>query len=193
MKLTNILSLPLLIILLLLSAFFSGTETAFFSMNHFEKETLKKTSKGKKHKLILGFLSNPGDILITVLTGNMIVNLFFASIMDQVISGYVEEYGWFWSTVISTVLVLIFGELTPKNLAIRRSMTFFTFVFPLLRLVHFLFTPVRRILKKIESGIITFLAGRIRGDQGNQREIISSTFQIGLQKGLIHPSEMSIL
>jgi putative hemolysin len=185
--------LILLAVLLAFSAFFSGSETAFFSLNHLEKEKLLSGSKGSRRKFIARILSAPADILITILTGNMVVNLFFASTMDVVIGELVGEHAWLYSIVIGTVLVLILGEMTPKNVAIRRSLSFFSFSSPILMVIHRVLTPVRFVLKKIEHGVISFVTSKFKPNTDDGRDLISSTFRIGLQKGIIHKSELSIL
>lgn len=185
--------LILLAVLLAFSAFFSGSETAFFSLNHLEKEKLLKNSRGPNRKFISRILSSPAEILITILTGNMVVNHFFASTMDVVVGKYFGGHAGLYSILIGTLLVLIFGEMTPKNLAIRRSLPFFSFASPILLLIHRALTPVRILLTKIERGVISFVTSRLKPDADESRDLISSTFRIGLQKGIIHKSELSIL
>ena len=185
--------LILLAVLLAFSAFFSGSETAFFSLNHLEKEKLLSGARGVRRKFISRILSSPADILITILTGNMVVNLFFASTMDVMIGDLVGEYAWLYSILIGTLLVLIFGEMTPKNAAIRRSLSFFSFSSPILMVIHRTLTPVRFVLTKIEAGVVSFITSKLKPDADDGRDLISSTFRIGLQKGIIHKSELSIL
>ena len=185
--------LILLAVLLAFSAFFSGSETAFFSLNHLEKEKLLTNAGGTRKKFISRILSSPADILITILTGNMVVNLFFASTMDVVIGEFFGEYAWLYSILIGTLLVLIFGEMTPKNLAIRRSLSFFSFSSPILMVIHRVLTPIRFVLSKIERGVVVFITSKMKPDADDSRDLISSTFRIGLQKGIIHKTELSIL
>ena len=135
--------LILLTVLLGLSAFFSGSETAFFSLNHLEKEKLLSRTKGRRRTFISRILASPAEILITILTGNMVVNLFFASTMDVFVGRFIGEYAWLYSILIGTLLVLIFGEMTPKNLAIRHSLPFFNFSSRILGVFHRVLTPTR--------------------------------------------------
>lgn len=186
-------NLILLAALLVLSAFFSGSETSFFSLNHLEKEKLLSRSRGRHRSFISKILSSPADILITILTGNMVVNLFFASTMDRVVGRVIGDYAWLYSIVIGTLLVLIFGEMTPKNLAIRHSLPFFTVSSRVLASIHRVLTPARFVLSRIERGVVSFVTSRLRTESDDSRNLISSTFQIGLQKGIIHHSEASIL
>jgi putative hemolysin len=185
--------LILLALLLAFSAFFSGSETAFFSLNHLEKEKLLSGTRGARRSFISRILSSPAEILITILTGNMVVNLFFASMMDVFIGGFIDENAWFYSVLIGTLLVLVFGEMTPKNLAIKRSLSFFTLTSPILMIIHRGLTPIRFLLTKIERGIVSFVTSKLKPDTEDSRDLISSTFRIGLQRGIIQKSEVSIL
>ena len=188
-----IVQLIVLTVLLALSAFFSGSETAFFSLNHLEKEKLLSLGGGGRKKFIARILSSPAEILITILTGNMVVNLFFASTMDVFVGRFIGEYAWLYSILIGTLLVLVFGEMTPKNLAIRHSLPFFAHSSRILGAIHRVLTPVRFVLTRIERSVVSFITVRLKPESEDGRDLISSTFQIGLQKGIIHHSELSIL
>ena len=186
-----------LLILLFMSAFFSGSETAFFSLNHLEKDKLLKRSRGRIGAFNKAVLGSPEELLITILTGNMFVNLFFASLMDRLVvriinPGFVS-HAWLYSILIGTGLVLVFGEMTPKSIAIRHSLSFFTFSSRLLFYIHVLLKPLRKILQMIERGIVHFLSGRITREEEDRRYLISATLQIGLRKGILHHSELSVL
>jgi len=185
--------LIVLALLLAFSAFFSGSETAFFSLNHLEKDKLLSGTGGVRKKFARKVLSSPGDLLITILTGNMIVNLYFSSLIDVTVGTFVSGNSSFYSILIGTLLVLIFGEMAPKNIAIKQSLPFFSYTSPVLMVIHRVLTPVRFALTKIERGIVSFVTARLGSDTEDSRDLISSTFRIGLQKGIIQKTEVSIL
>lgn len=140
-------SVPLLIciiILMLLSACFSLTETAFSCVNKIKMRAMSN-SGNKKAEQVLNFVENKFDKLIsTILVGNNIVNLtcatistiFFAKILKNGVNSSVI------STIVMTVSVLIFGEITPKFLAKinpeKMSMAFYPFIV----FFYYLFYPV---------------------------------------------------
>lgn len=140
-------SVPLLIciiILMLLSACFSLTETAFSCVNKIKMRAMSN-SGNKKAEQVLNFVENKFDKLIsTILVGNNIVNLtcatistiFFAKILRNGVNSSVI------STIVMTVSVLIFGEITPKFLAKinpeKMSMAFYPFIV----FFYYLFYPV---------------------------------------------------
>ena len=178
-----------LVLLLALSAFFSGSETAIFSLNHLERDRLRRERKGK---FAIRVLDEPEQVLITILMGNMVVNLLFASLVDGVVSPYFEEStASLYSVLIATALLLVFGEMTPKNIAIRHAVPFFTWTTSPLSYVHAVLTPIRTVLEFVQRRVVSFLSGRVREEGEDRRSLITSTLQAGLQKGLVHPSEVA--
>ncbi len=180
--------LAIMTVLVVFSFFFSATETAAFSLNQLEKERLRRE---KRSGFLLAALQQPEDILATILLGNMIVNLMFASLMDTVVEHLYGEDTGLISIVASTALLLVFGEMTPKNLAIRHAASFFSFSMPLLVNVHVLLAPVRSGLDLLRRRVTSLLSGRVRADADDRRSLITSTLQVGVNKGLLHPSELA--
>lgn len=175
-------------VLVAFSFFFSGIETAAFSLNQLEKERLRREKRGR---FLLAALQQPEDILATILLGNMIVNLMFASLMDTVVEGFYGEKTWLLSIVAGTAILLTFGEMTPKNFAIRHAAPFFVSAMPLLRYVHLLLTPARNVLDVLRRAVVRLISGRVRSDADDRRTLITSTLQVGVSKGLLHPSELA--
>ncbi|MCF7919632.1 MAG: hemolysin family protein [Candidatus Cloacimonetes bacterium] len=153
-------SLPylLLIVLLMLSAFFSGSETAFFSLT---KIQLKKYEKKKQasYRRISHLLSNPRSLLILILLGNTLVNVTASSTAAVIALKFGERYlgksahGFviFFEIVLMTFLLLIFGEITPKLIAFNSAETFSRKAsLPLLILSYMLF-PLLKILEIINN------------------------------------------
>ncbi len=148
-----------IVILVLLSGFFSGTETAFSCAN---KLCLKNmVMLGKKHaKAVYTFAEEKYDKLVTaILIGNNIVNLT-ASAIGTVVFGKLLIDSSLDSTTVSTVVmtvaVLIFGEITPKYLASIYPEKFCFFFYPLMQLFYWILTPVSLIFggyKKLLSKI----------------------------------------
>ena len=109
------------IILLILSAFFSGTETAYFHIRQHRDETPEK---------IKSILAHPRRLLVSLLTGNTIVNVSIASLAAFMTHQFAQQHGWEESTlvfievIIVSAVVLIFGEILPKMAAIRQSVLF---------------------------------------------------------------------
>jgi len=173
-------SFPIISIIgfLILSAFFSGSETAFFSLTKIQIKKLEK-SNNKSSKRILRLLSNPKELLIIILLGNTIVNVAAASTAALIAISIGEKYFQHISQsiiitleiIIMTILLLIFGEIAPKLLAFSspektaRSSSFF------LEIIKYLFWPIIKVLEFISS-IFT-----IKKRQIEQTDITSEDFK----------------
>lgn len=127
-------------ILLLFSAYFSATETAFTG---FSQARMKRLAQQKKSAaLALKLSRNYNKVLSTLLIGNNIVNISAASIATLVFSHFFGDPGVTISTVVMTVLVLIFGEISPKTLAKERPEEFAMFSARFLYVCTIIFTPL---------------------------------------------------
>ena len=132
----------ILIFLVLMSAYFSATETAFSSLNRTKLKALAE--KGNKSAIrALRLSENYDRLLSTILIGNNIVNISATSIATilfiQLCGG---DVGATVSTITMTVIVLIFGEITPKSVAKDCAEKFAMFSSPLLQLLIYLFMPL---------------------------------------------------
>ncbi len=130
-----------LVVLVVLSAYFSATETAFSSLNRIRLKSLAEGGD-KKAALALSLEENYDKLLSTILIGNNIVNIASASIATVVFVAFLGDLGVTVSTVVMTVVVLIFGEISPKSLAKQNAEAFAMFSAPILRVMMVLFTPL---------------------------------------------------
>lgn len=113
---TIIFMLILFFMLLIVSAFFSITETALFSLNKVRLDYLIK-QKNKKALSIYKSLNEPDKLLSTILTGNNIVNSLVSTIGTTVAIYYLQEWGVLFAPLIVTFILLLFAETFPKLLA----------------------------------------------------------------------------
>lgn len=131
----------ILVILILFSAFFSATETAFSSLNKIRIKMM--ADEGNKRAALVHTMTDNFDrLLTTVLIGNNIVNIASTSIATVLfISLLGDASGPSVSTVVMTVVVLIFGEITPKSIAKEKPEAFAMFSAPFLKLLFIIFIP----------------------------------------------------
>lgn len=137
---TAIILIIVLAVLLVLSAFFSASETAFTSLSTARVKTLAETKKSAK--LVLKISGNYNKLLSTLLIGNNIVNIASASLATMLFTFWFNDLGVTLSTIIMTVLVLIFGEITPKSIAKERPEEFAMFSVRILYVFEIIFTPL---------------------------------------------------
>lgn len=153
-------NVPILIvviaILIIMSAYFSATETAFSSLNKIKLKNLA-VNGSKKAENTLKLTKKFDSILSTILIGNNIVNIASASIATIVFTEFFGNAGVTLSTIVMTIVVLIFGEISPKSLAKESPERFAMFSTPILKGLLILFTPLNFLFglwKRIISTVI---------------------------------------
>lgn len=135
-----------MLVCLVFSGFFSASETAFTSFNHTKMKTLASEGN-KKAKLVLKMSDNYNKLLSTILVGNNIVNIALSSIATlwflEILAGTSAfNYSSAISTATITVIVLIFGEISPKSIAKDKPESFALAVAPLLNLISIILWPI---------------------------------------------------
>lgn len=131
-----------IVLLILLSAFFSATETAFTSLNRIKIKNLA-ADDNKRAQKVLKLDDNYDKLLSTILVGNNIANICLTSVATVMcIRLYGENIGATVATVGVTILVLIFGEISPKSLAKENADYFAMMSAPIIDAMMVTFTPV---------------------------------------------------
>ncbi len=151
----NLSSILILVVLTVMSAYFSATETAFSSLNRTKLKTLAE--KGDKRAEMTNRLAENYDrLLSTILIGNNIVNIAAASIATVMFVKAYGDIGATLSTIFTTVIILIFGEITPKSVSKDCPEKFAMFSAPLIQFFIYLLLPLNLIFslwKKLISKI----------------------------------------
>jgi len=182
--------LAIIVFCLLFSSFFSASETAFLSVNRNRLKAMGE--KGNKKALLALALSDDYDRLIsTILIGNNIVNIALSSAGTMLFVKLMGSKGATVSTAVITVLVLLFGEITPKSIAKDYPERFATFSAPLLKALLVLFTPLNFIFLKWKQ-----LIGKMFGPSENktltQEELLLLVDEVE-KEGTIDNSEGTLL
>ena len=134
-------SLLIIVFCIVMSAYFSATETAFSSLNRIRIKNLAEKGN-QRAALVLHLSENYDSLLSTILIGNNIVNIASASLATMIfVRALGEEAGPSVSTAVTTVVVLIFGEVSPKSIAKESPEAFALFSAPILRVFLVLLTP----------------------------------------------------
>ncbi len=159
-----------IVILLILSAFFSSSETAFTSLSVIQIETLAG-KKGRRGRLVKKLLKKPEHLLITILTGNNLVNISITAITTELT---IEIFGSHFigiMTGILTLTILVFGEVIPKNFAIAHNEFIATYSAPLIKGCMIILRPVVFLIDSISSLFIRFI-GRKKKDRISMDSIL---------------------
>lgn len=147
-----------MMILVLLSGYFSATETAFSSLNKIKIKALldKDGKRNKKAELVLKLSEDYNTLISSILIGNNIVNISLASLATVFFMQLNPENGASISTAVITIIVLIFGEISPKSIAKDCPERFAMFSAPYINIfitvltpINFLFTQWKKLLSLI--------------------------------------------
>ena len=127
--------------LVILSAFFSGSETSLTSASKPRMHNLAKS--GKKNAKIFETLFKDKELLIcTILFANNLVNVLASALATKILIELTNSDGIFYATIIMTLMILIFGELIPKTLALSKSDTYALKISPFIRFLVILLYPL---------------------------------------------------
>ncbi|SKC79565.1 hemolysin family protein [Maledivibacter halophilus] len=192
-----ILRLVVLIVLLSLSGLFSGAETSLSSLNIIGIKKLKR--KGVKEAKILERLLNKSPkILATILIGNNIVNIAATAIATEltlsIFEGKQAGQATFLVTAIMTVLILVFGEITPKTYSSYNAEKVAMKLGRPLELLSVIFGPILLVLNKITGIIIRSLGGNTSNNRTMvSEEEIKTLVDVGEEVGIIEKQEREMI
>jgi putative hemolysin len=176
----SIAELILIVILLVLSFVFSGSEVSLFSLSEIDRlKLVRDKNRSRQNELIVKFLNHPERALITILFGNMLVNLS-ASILGERLAGSIfRENPLLLSVFIMTFLIVLFGEILPKNIASHRPVTFARVFIGVIDAVYKVFYPVIYLMTRLVS----------RGDAPERKTSLTkdeliSAIEVGMNAGI---------
>ncbi|HQQ89259.1 MAG TPA: hemolysin family protein [Oscillospiraceae bacterium] len=179
-----------MLVLLTFSAYFSATETAF---NTASQTKLKiEADKGNGNAaLALRLLDSYDKLLSTILVGNNIVNIALTAIATVFFVNYIGDSGATVSTAVMTVVVLFFGEITPKSLAKEYPETFTKFSAPILHGIMLLLTPVNWIFSAWKKFISKLITGE--DQRGMTGEELMNIVEVAEEEGGICSQESELI
>lgn len=171
-----------IVILVMCSAYFSATETAFTSLNTIRMKTWAENGD-KRAARALALEQDYDKLLSSILIGNNIVNITATTISTLLFTKIFVTYGATISTVVITIVVLIFGEISPKSVAKEFPERFAMFSAPILRVIILVLTPLNFLFsmwKKLLSKIF-----KPSGDDGiTEEELMGIVDQAESEGGL---------
>jgi len=185
------------LILIVLSAFFSGSEAAFFSLSKEMVNRLKESSLRSSIRIV-SLLAKPRFLLITILAGNTIVNVAAATVaalLTADLSSYFqfsEEIAIIIEVVVVTLVLLIFSELTPKVFAVKNSYKFATIVSIPLQIVSFILYPIVLVLDRFPTLFSGLLATRVKQHLLSKEEL-KTLIEVSEEKGTLEEDEREMI
>ena len=188
----SITQLIFLAVLIFLSALFSSAETAFLSTNKIRLRNLQEEGE-KKADLVLFMLDNQNKLISALLVGNNIVNIGSSALATKMATEAFGNAGVGIATGIMTLLVLVFGEVIPKNLAAAHAETWAMFIAPFIRLVSFVLTPVVFLLTKLSDFVVHFSKSDDEEDPTITEDEFKILVNVGQEEGVLDESESEMI
>jgi len=139
-----------LFILIAFSALFSGSETAFFSISPIHRERMKVCADRESFQTIK-LLETPSRLLAGILSGNMIVNIAATTLVTSITASVFPGKGAEYAIPSMVILLLLFGEITPKIIAARWNTIFAKNVAPVLKIALVILFPIVFVLERISE------------------------------------------
>ncbi len=182
-----------LVILVVLSAFFSATETAFFAANKIRLKSLAGDGN-RRAKKTLKVSENMDSLLSTILIGNNLVNIGATAIATTMFIEFFNgnaDLGSTVATVVTTVVVLMFGEITPKGLAKNMPERFAMFAAPVISVCMVVFKPVNLFISLWQK--LVYKIFKVEEDRGVTEEELITMVEEAHQDGEIDQNESELI
>ncbi len=179
-----------IILLLMLSAFFSGSETALTAASRGKlRARADKGSRGAE--LALEITEDNERLIGSVLLGNNLVNILATSLATALFTKLFGESGVALATLVMTLLVLIFAEVLPKTYAITNSEAAASLVAPIIRIIVRVFSPIVSAVRLLVRGVLRLFG--VKTDPDSQilavREEIAGALHLGHSEGVVEKED----
>lgn len=158
MDIALIIELVLFAILMLMSGFFSSSETSLFSLNKMQMEQMRRDGN-PRIDLIARLLSEPRRLIVTILIGNEFVNVAASTISAAIVIQLLGAEDKWINLFVMVPILLLFGEITPKTLAIRHNAAFATAESKPIELFARLISPLRWLIRLVAEWFTTLIVG----------------------------------
>ncbi len=181
-----------LVFLLTFSAFFSGSETALMAVDRWRIRHLGR--QRRRARLVEKTLKEPEKLIGTILLGNNLVNVAASALATSLAIGLMGEGGVIWATLIMTLLILVFAELTPKTIAAYYpERVAILIVQPIYALIKILY-PLVRILSAVSNKLITLFRLEKPGlDYISSIDEIAAMIRVGAEEGVLKKRDEEML
>ncbi len=184
--------LVIILFCLVMSAYFSATETAFSTLNRIRIKNLAEDGN-KRAKKVMGMVDDFDTMLSTVLVGNNIVNILSSAIATVLFIGLLKnnDLGTTVSTVVMTIVVLLFGEISPKSIAKKYPERFAMFSAPILQFISIILFPLTKLFGLWQAMLTRiFKSG---DDTGMTEDELISIIEVAEEEGDLGEAETTLI
>jgi len=186
-----------LIILIFTSAFFSGVESAFFSLGQIDRIEIEKSTY-KNRKILLKLLNNREKLLSTILIGNNVINIAASALNTALAIYYAPIFGISSKINVSlfaimlTFVILLFGEITPKTIAISHNRSIALFTSPIIYILSIILSPVSYFFDKTSRFLSRLTPKRHHKHRISESTVINVVTR-GEELGVINETEKNLI
>ncbi len=184
--------------LLLCSAFFSGSETALFSLSRVQRERLSRSERpGERY--VIRLLDDPRRLIATILIGNEVVNVTFSALIAGVTRAVLPAWGQIAvaavATAIAVPLLLLFGEITPKSIGLRVAEGWARLVARPVGLLAWALAPARLIVTVLAGLFVRLLGGKPSGPAPRAigADELMALVEVGSKEGELEAEERRLI
>jgi len=184
-----------LFIFIILSAFFSGTETALFSLSKLQlKKMQKEEENNRRVKSIIRLLDDPQKTLISILIGNLFVNITASSLATYLAIKFFGNIGIGIASGIMIFIILVFGEIIPKSLAVANAKKISKKVARPIEIISIGLFPLIKFFKIIISALYYFLRMKKTKEKKEiTEEDLITLIEVGKDEGVIEEEEKKMI
>ena len=189
----SIILLVIIAFCVIMSAYFSATETSFSSLNKIRLKTMAEDGN-KKAQRALKLAENFDSLLSTILIGNNIVNILASSLATIFFIGLIknnDSLATTLSTISLTIIILIFGEISPKSIAKESPEKFAMFSAPIISFFMLIFTPLNWLFKQWKK--LLSMIFKTEEDSGITEEELISIIEEAEEDGNFEKSESELI
>lgn len=180
-----------LFIFLTFSAFFSASETALFSLDSIKLKRLSKS--GKDTSCIIKLLESPMHYLTAILAGNTLANIAASALITYILIDIFGSRGLSISIGVTTLVLLVFGEVTPKTLAIHNNERLAYLFSKPLYFFSRLISPLLTLATRICNGVISLLRIEMRHEPTLTEEEFKTIMEVGQRHGVVGKNEKEMV
>jgi len=179
----------LLLALLLLSGFFSATETSLFSLSSMKVKAYKADPNPRK-QLVATLLASPRDLLVTLIMANVAVNILVQNVSASLFG---VSAGWISKVGVPLLLTLVLGDIIPKSIGLVHNTTIACKAAPSIWLFERLLGPIRRLLVAITSRISRVLFFFLKKEDEISIDELQHALRASRDYGVLHPEEAELI
>lgn len=178
-----------LIVLLFFSAFFSASETALFSLSSMKVKSFKQ-DKDPKKRLIATLLSNPRDLLVSIIIFNIAVNILVQNVVSSIFGDFSK---WALNVGVPLGLTLLFGEVIPKSIGLANNERLSYFVAPWMNRAKNALLPVRRLFTTITNVVSRCMFFFLKKEEEISVDELQHALKTSRQFGVLNEEEAELV